>query len=313
MGVVLSTAFSGGSLLEQATRDLGARGPRRISPFLAPNALPSSIACQVALATGAKGPVLTPVLACAGGAHALLEAVHILRRGEATAVVAGGAEASLTRLVVGALSRTGATSRRNDDPRGACRPFDLDRDGFVCGEGAAVMVLERAADARARGAAIYAEVAGGALTSSAHHITNPEPDGDGMRRALIRALDTTGTRPHDVDVVFANGLGSVLGDAAETSALKATFGAHAHRLKVPAIKSAIGNTLGAAGAMSALSAALSIRTGWIPPTINLQTPDPACDLDYVPLEACLMPVRTAVVNASGFGGLNVALVLRAPE
>ncbi len=239
--------------------------------------------------------------------------MHILRRGEAEVIIAGATEATIIPLTVAGFGNAGALSRRNDEPTRASRPFDRDRDGFVLGEGAAVMILETEEHARRRDARIYAEVAGGARTSDAYHITAPDPDGDGARRAMARALRATALPLAEIDVIFAHGTSTPLNDAAETRAIKAVFGEQAQRLAISATKSMIGHLVGAAGAVSALAAVLAIRDGIVPPTINLEHPDPACDLDYVPNAARRMPVRAAMVNAFGFGGQNVVLVLRRYE
>ncbi len=310
VGVVINTGGGGVGLMEEGTQLLTTGGPRKIGPFFLPRVMPNAVACQVSIWTGAKGPVLTSTLACASGAYALIEAMHMIQRGEAEVMIAGGAEGGITRLFLTSFCSIGALSRRNDEPARASRPFDQERDGFVQGEGAAVMVLENEAHARARGARIYAEVVGGALTGDAHHITAPDPTGDGARRAMTRALRYAQITPEEVDVVFAHGTSTPLGDTTETQAIKAVFKEHAHRLAVSATKSMLGHLIGAAGAISALSAALSIRDGIVPPTINLDHPDPSCDLDYVPNVARRMPVQTAMVNAFGFGGQNVALLLQ---
>jgi 3-oxoacyl-[acyl-carrier-protein] synthase II len=219
----------------------------------------------------------------------------------------------MTRLLFTAFSNIGALSRRNDDPARASRPFDRDRDGFVYGEGAAVMVLETESHAQARASHIYAELVGGALTSDAHHITAPDPDGDGARRAMAQALRAAKMKQEDLDVIFAHGTSTPLNDATETRAIKAVFGDHAHQLAVSGTKSMTGHLIGAAGAISAVAAALAIRDGIVPPTINLENRDPACDLDYVPAVARRRPVQAAMVNAFGFGGQNVVTVLRRYE
>lgn len=309
-GVVINTCFGGISAAEGETARLLTRGARRVSPFFVPAMMPNAVACQVAITTGAEGPVLTSTLACASGNYALLEAMYILQRGEAEVMIAGGTDACMTRLVFSALCNMGALSRRNDAPAQASRPFDRDRDGFVCGEGAAVMILETEAHARARRARVYAEVAGGALTSDAHHITAPHPNGEGAQRAMAQALRVSGVAPADVDVIYAHGTSTPLNDVTETEAIKAVFADHAYRVAISATKSMVGHLLGAAGAISALAAVLSIRDGIVPPTVNLENPDPRCDLDYVPHVARHQPVRVALVNAFGFGGQNVALVLR---
>ena len=310
VGVVINTGFGGAGLMEEGAQQLIANGPRKISPLFVPLIIPNAVACQVAIATGARGPVLTSAQACASGNYALVEAMHMLQRGEAEMMIAGGTEASMTRLLISALCNTGALSRRNDEPTRASRPFDRDRAGFVCAEGAAVMVLEADSHARARGARIYAEVAGGALTSDAYHITAPDPDGDGARRTMAQALHAAGLQPQEIDVVFAHGTSTRLNDVTETNAIKAVFGEHARRLAVSATKSMVGHMIGAAGAISALAAVLSIRDGVVPPTINLEHPDPACDLEYGRLKARHTPVRAAMINAFGFGGQNVALLLK---
>ncbi len=313
IGVVMNTGGGGMGLLEEGTRLLMSGGPRKIGPFFLPMMMPNAVACQVSIAIGAKGPVLTSTLACASGNYALVEAMRMLQRDEAEVIIAGGTEAGMTRLLFTAFSNIGALSRRNDDPARASRPFDRDRDGFVYGEGAAVMVLETESHAHARGARIYAELVGGALTSDAHHITAPDPDGDGARRAMAQALRAAQMKQEDLDVVFAHGTSTPLNDATETRAIKSVFKDHAHQLAISGTKSMTGHLIGAAGALSAVAAALAIRDGIVSPTINLENPDPACDLDYVPNVARRMPVQAAMVNAFGFGGQNVVTVLRRYE
>lgn len=310
VGVVINTGGGGVGILEEGTHLLMSGGPRKIGPFFLPMMMPNAAACQVSIAIGAKGPVLTSTLACASGNYALVEAMHILQREEAEIMIAGGVEGGMTRLLFTAFSNIGALSRRNDEPTHASRPFDRDRDGFVYGEGAAVVTLETESHAHARGARIYAEMVGGALTSDAHHITAPDPDGDGARRAMERALRAAQIKPGDIDVIFAHGTSTPLGDATETQAIKSVFGDHAHRLAVSATKSMTGHLIGAAGAISALAATLAIRDGIVPPTINLENPDPACDLDYIPSVARRMLVEAAMINAFGFGGQNVVVLLR---
>jgi 3-oxoacyl-[acyl-carrier-protein] synthase II len=313
VGVVINTGGGGVGIMEEGTELLRSGGPRKIGPFFLPMMMPNAVACQVSIAIGAKGPLLTSTLACASGSYALVEAMHMLQRGEAEVMIAGGVEGGMARLLFIAFSNIGALSRRNDEPTHASRPFDRDRDGFVYGEGAGVMILETESHARIRGARIYAEVVGGALTSDAHHITAPSPDGDGARRAMRQALCAARTKPEAVDVIFAHGTGTPLNDATEARAIKAVFGDHDRRMPVTATKSMLGHLLGASGAMSALAATLAIRDGIIPPTINLEHPDPECDLDYVPNVARRIPVQAAMVNAFGFGGQNVAVLLRRYE
>jgi 3-oxoacyl-[acyl-carrier-protein] synthase II len=309
VGVVLNTGGGGIGEVESEARVLLERGPRAVSPFHVPRIMPNCPACIVSIETGAKGPVLASTLDGASGSYALLEAYHFLQRGEAQAMLAGGSESLMTPLLLDAFARAEPLSSRNDNPAGACRPFDATRDGTVCGEGAAVMVLETEEHARQRSARIYAEVLGGQLTGDAHHISEREPNGDGAARATRGALQSTGLTPTDVDVIFAHGTGDPLNDVIETKVIETVFGEHAHRLAITATKSMVGHTLGAAGAISALAAALTLDCGLIPPTINYTTPDPECDLDYVPNVARQHPCRVAMVNAFSFGGQNVALLL----
>ena len=310
VGVILDTGGGGMADIEEATKVLLERGPRRISPFFIPNMMPNAPACQISIIAGAKGPVIASTTACASGNHAFVEAMHILRRGEAEAIIAGGTESAITPLAFAAFGRMGALSKRNDEPERACRPFDRDRDGFVFGEGAAVMILETLEHALGRGAHIYAEVAGGSITGDAYHITAPDPEGDGAARAMKRALEDAQMKPGEIDVIFAHGTGTLLNDVSETKAIKKALGEHAYQVAISATKSMVGHLLGAAGAISAVAAVLAIRDGIIPPTINLETPDPECDLDYVPQVARKRKVRAAMINGFGFGGQNVSLIIK---
>ncbi len=310
VGVILDTGGGGMADIEEATKVLLERGPRRISPFFIPNMMPNAPACQISIIAGAKGPVIASTTACASGNHAFVEAMHILRRGEAEAIITGGTESAITPLAFAAFGRMGALSKRNDEPERACRPFDRDRDGFVFGEGAAVMILETLEHALGRGAHIYAEVAGGSITGDAYHITAPDPEGDGAARAMKRALEDAQMKPEEIDVIFAHGTGTLLNDVSETKAIKKALGEHAYQVAISATKSMVGHLLGAAGAISAVAAVLAIRDGIIPPTINLETPDPECDLDYVPQVARKRKVRAAMINGFGFGGQNVSLIIK---
>ena len=313
VGVVINTGAGGFGDLEDAAYTLAEKGPRGIGPFVVPTLMPNAVACQVSIEIGAKGPVLTSTLACASGSYALLEAARFIQMGEADVVLAGGTEAAITPVLLTAFHRMGALASRGKSPSQACRPFDAERDGFVYGEGAAVMVLESEAHALQRGAPIYAEVLGGTLTADAHHITAPDPAGAGAVQAMQSALIRANLFPSDVDVIFAHGTATPLNDAMETMAIHTVFQEHASRLAVTAGKSMVGHTLGAAGAISALAAVLSLNRGMVPPTINYTTPDPACDLDYVPNTARECSPRVVLVNAFGFGGQNVALLLGAYE
>jgi 3-oxoacyl-[acyl-carrier-protein] synthase II len=309
-GVVIATGGGGMTLLEEGTHVLIEKGPRSISPLLLPSLMPNAVSCLVSIETGAKGPVLTSTLACASGNYALIESYNFMQRGEADVIIAGGVESSTTPLTFATLARMGALSERNDDPARASRPFDADRDGFVYGEGAGVMILETEEHARARGARIYAEVLGGRLTGDAYHITAPDPEGSGAARAMQGALRGAGLQPSDVDAVFAHGTSTPLNDATETKAIKKALGEHAYKVAVTGTKSMLGHTLGAAGALSAMAAALTMHEGVIPPTINQERPDPECDLDYVPNRARRAKVNVALVNAFGFGGQNVVLAMK---
>jgi 3-oxoacyl-[acyl-carrier-protein] synthase II len=288
------------------------QGPQRVSPFMVPMLSPSMAACQVSIQHGLRGPVVTSVAACASGVQAFIEAQRMIEHGDADVVIAGGTESAILPVAFAALANMGALSKRNDDPAGASRPFDAARDGFVFGEAAGVLVVESAEHAAARDATVIAEVAGGALTGDAYHISAPDPSGIGAARAMQRALRDAGLAPGQVDYVVAHGTSTPLNDATESKAIHAAFGEHAGRLAVSSNKSMIGHTLGAAGAMSALAAVLAIRDGVIPPTINYETPDPACDLDYVPNVARRQPVNVAIINGFGFGGQNAVAAFRRP-
>lgn len=311
IGVVMNTGGGGIADVEEGTRTLLNKGPRSISPLFIPSIMPNAVSCLASMVTGAKGPIITSAAACASGNYAFVEARRLLLLDEATALITGGTESGTKPLTLAALSRMGVLSHRSDDPQRACRPFDKDRDGFVYGEGAVVMVVETEKHARQRGARIYAEIAGGAITGDAYHITAPDPSGDGAARAMQLALDRAGMKPQEIDCIFAHGTGTALNDVTETKAIKQVFGQYAYKVPVTATKSMVGHTLGAAGALSALAAVLSIRDGIIPPTINLDTPDPECDLDYVPNVARRQPVRAALINGFGFGGQNAALIIKA--
>jgi len=313
VGVVLNSGFADAGNLEMGFRALSRKGPRSISPFLIPMVLPNNLSCLVSMDIGARGPVVTSMAACASGNYALVEAYHIMQRGEADVVLAGASEALPGLALLAAFERMGALSHHDGSPQGASRPFDAERDGFVCGEGAAVLVLETEDHARKRRARIYAEVLGGCLRADAYHITAPDPEGTGAARAMRDALLAAGVTPKDADAVFAHGTSTRLNDAVETKAIKSVFGEHAYRLAISATKSMLGHTLGAAGAISAVAAVLALQRGVVPPTINYCTPDPDCDLDYVPNVARRQSLQLVMVNALGFGGQNVAVVLKAYE
>ena len=307
VGVIINTGAGGIAEVFNEGIKFVQKGPRFVNPLFIPIIMPNAPSCLISLVTGAKGPILTSALACASGNYAFVEAMHFIQRGEADVVIAGGTESANVPLTLAALERMGALAN-SQEPSKACRPFDKNRSGMVYGEGAAVMVLESEEHALRRGAKIYAEILGGALTGDAYHITAPDPEGDGAARAMSLALKFAGLKPEDIDVIFAHGTGTPLNDVSETKAIKKVFGEHAYRLAITATKSMVGHLLGAAGAISSLAAVLSIRDGIVPPTINLEEPDPECDLDYVPNVARKMEVRRAMVNAFGFGGQNVAVI-----
>jgi 3-oxoacyl-[acyl-carrier-protein] synthase II len=313
VGVLVNCAVAGVPEAAEATEALVAQGPRGVSPTYVPMTIPNMAACEVAMDLGAHGPVNASALACASGNYALLEARRLILSGEADVVVAGGTDAGISRVLFSGLANMGPMSERNDDPAGASRPFDGERDGFVFGEGAVVFVVESAAHAAARGAQVYASVAGGALTCDAFHMSAPEPSGTFAAAAITQALQRTGTAPEAVDYVCAHGTGTRANDATETRAIRTAFGPAADRLAISSPKSMTGHLIGAAGALSAMVSVLAMRDGVVPPTTNLHTPDPECDLDYVPLVARELEVNTALVNAFGFGGQNCVLVLRAPS
>lgn len=286
------------------------RGPARVSPFYVPVMAPNMGACQVSMHLGLRGPALASVAACASGLYSYMEAKHLIDSGRCDVVLAGGTEAALHPLPIAALANMKALSRRNDEPTRASRPFDKDRDGFVFGEGAVVMVIESEERAKARGARVYAELAGGGLSCDAYHITAPLEDGSGAQDAMEEALRASGLQASDIDYIAAHGTGTPLNDVSETRAIKAAFGEAAGRLAISSPKSMVGHLLGGAGAVGALAAALAVYNDVVPPTINLEEPDPECDLDYVPLKARKMTVNAAAANGFGFGGQNGSVIFR---
>ncbi|WP_433343160.1 beta-ketoacyl-ACP synthase II [Streptomyces sp. CA-253872] len=310
VGVVLNNAVAGMDGIERAVDQMHA-DPRTISPYFVSSVIPNMPACEVAIDLGVRGPVTASALACASGVYALLEARRLILSGEADVVLAGGTDSAITRVMFQGLSNMGALSKRNEEPERASRPFDADRDGFVFGEGAVVCVLESAEHAAARGARPYAEVAGGALTSDAFHVSAPDPSGAGAVSAMRQALERTGTEASDVDYICAHGTSTRINDLTESKAIREVYGKSAYDLLVSSPKSMVGHLIGAAGALSAMVAALAIRDGVVPPTINLDHPGEECDLDYVPHTARKADVRAAAVNAFGFGGQNCVAVLRA--
>ena len=310
VAVVMNTGGGGIPTIESNVTAMAVHGPSRVGPLVIPMFAPNMASSQVSIAYGIQGPTITSAAACASGVQAFVDAVRLLQAGEADVAVTGGTEAGITPVALTSLANMHALSRRNDDPEGASRPFDRERDGFVFGEGAGVLILETEEHAVRRGASVYAEALGGALTSDAFHLTAPEPSGRGARMAMTNALNRAEMEPHELDYIAAHATATQIGDIAETLAIKDALGDHARRVAISANKSMIGHLLGAAGAISAVACVLAIRDGVVPPTINLDYPDPDCDLDYVPHVARKMPVRAAMVNGFGFGGQNASTIFR---
>jgi 3-oxoacyl-[acyl-carrier-protein] synthase II len=310
VGVVVGTGLGGLPTLEKYHSILLERGPGRISPFFIPMLIANEAPGHIAIRHGMKGPNLSIVTACATGAHSIGESCRIIEHGDADVMVAGGTEANLTPLTVGGFNAMKALSTRNDAPEKASRPFEKDRDGFVVAEGSGIVILEELEHALHRGARIYAELVGYGYNGDAYHITAPSPDGEGFIRCIRMALRDAAMSPDEVDYINAHGTSTELNDATETIAIKAVFGSRAYKIPVSSTKSMVGHLLGAAGAVEAIFSVLSIRDGICPPTINYETPDPVCDLDYVPNEARKHDVRVAMSNAFGFGGTNSTLIFR---
>ena len=308
VGVNFGSGIGGIPLIEAMHDELKQNGPRRISPFFIPGTIINMIAGLLSIEVGAKGPNLAMVTACTTSTHCIGEAGKSIRYGEADVMIAGGAEAVITELAVGGFASARALSTRNDDPGTASRPWDKERDGFVLGEGAGAVVLEEYEHARARGARIYCELAGYGVSADAFHMTAPSEDGDGAFRCMRNALKDANLETFAVDYINAHGTSTPLGDIAETRALKRLLGARAGKVAVNSTKSMTGHLLGAAGGVEAVFSALALRDQVSPPTINLRTPDPECDLDYVANAARKMPIRVALSNSFGFGGTNGTLV-----
>jgi 3-oxoacyl-[acyl-carrier-protein] synthase II len=312
-GVLIGSAIGGILTLLENYDVLQASGPRRVSPFMVPMMMPNAASGTIAITYGLPGPNLCIASACATGSHAIGEAAEIIRRGQAQVMICGGSDAVITALSLAAFRNMGAVSTRNEEPERASRPFDAGRDGFVMGEGAGVLVLESLEHARHRGAHIYCELAGYGASADAYHITAPDESAQGAARAMRRALDDAGLAPEAVDYINAHGTSTLLNDRVETQAIHAVFGAHADRLAVSSTKSMIGHLMGAAGAVEAIVCVKSLEAGWVHPTLNYETPDPACDLDYVPRRARRLEPRVALSNSFGFGGHNGCLIFRLPE
>lgn len=310
VGVLIGSGIGGMFTFEHQLARLAEGGPRKVSPFTIPALIGNICSGLVAIKLGARGPNFGIVSACATATHALGEAMHMIRRGDAAVMIAGGAEAAITPFAYASFCAMKAMSTRNDDPATASRPFSMGRDGFVMGEGAGVMVLESLAHAKARGARVYGEIAGYAATADAHHITMPDPEGKGLGMAMKRALRSAGVDVAEVDYVNAHGTSTPYNDKFETMAIKRLFGERASRLPVSSTKSMTGHLLGAAGGIETVICLKALEAQVVPPTINLHEPDPECDLDYVPNKAREAPLRAVLSNNLGFGGQNASVVLR---
>jgi 3-oxoacyl-[acyl-carrier-protein] synthase II len=313
VGVYIGSGIGGLTTLHDQFRVLFDKGPDRISPHFINMMIIDGASGIVSIMTGAKGPNWAAVSACATSGNTIGEAWETIRRGDAKVMIAGGTEKAVTPIAMGAFDNMKALSRRNDDPQGASRPFDATRDGFVMGEGSGTLILEDLAFAKARGATIFAELVGYGCTSDAHHVTEPAPSGDGLMRAIKRALQKAGLRPEQIDYINAHGTSTGPNDRTETAAIKACFGETAYRVPISSTKSMIGHTLGAAGAVEAIISIQSILNNIIPPTMNLHHSDPECDLDYVPNEARHAKVDIAMSNVMGFGGHNTTLIFKRYE
>jgi 3-oxoacyl-[acyl-carrier-protein] synthase II len=311
VGVVIGSGIGGLPLIEEMHRKLLERGPSRISPFFIPGLIVNLASGHISIRFNARGPNSAPATACATGAHAIGDAMKIIRHDEADVMFAGGSEAVITPLAVGGFSAMRALSTRNDEPQKASRPWDLNRDGFVMGEGAGIVILEERERALARGAHIYCEVTGYGMSSDAYHITSPAEDGSGMMRVMQRALKDAGLAPEQIEYINAHGTSTQVGDKTETVAIKRVFGDYAAKLPISSTKSMTGHLLGAAGGLESAITALAIEHGILPPTINYDTPDPECDLDYVPNVARKQKLTHAMSNSFGFGGTNATLIFSA--
>ena len=309
-GVIVSSGIGGLQTIENQKEVLDQKGPRRISPYLIPMLIINMASGMVSIRYGLRGPNTSVVTACATGAHSIGEAMRLIQRGDADVMIAGGAEAAITPLGFGGFCSIRALSTRNDEPEKASRPFEKNRDGFVMGEGAGVLVLEELEHAKKRGARIYGELTGYGMSADAYHVTMPEPDGTGAQLAMRRALEDARLAAEDVDYINAHGTSTPYNDKFETIAIKSLFNSHASKLAVSSTKSMTGHLLGAAGAVELIACLMALREGIIPPTINYETPDPECDLDYVPNQAREQRIRIAMSNSFGFGGHNAVLIAK---
>jgi 3-oxoacyl-[acyl-carrier-protein] synthase II len=310
VGVFIGSGIGGFQTIEREHSALLEGGPRKISPFFIPSAIINLASGQVSIRFGAKGPNLATCTACSASAHAIGESFEIIKRGDAEVMISGGSEAAITPMSLGGFAALRALSTRNDAPGKACRPFDKDRDGFIIGEGAGTLILEELEHAQRRGAKVYAEVVGYGMSGDAYHITAPSEDGDGGVRVMRMAIKKAGIRPDQVDYINAHGTSTPYNDRLETLAIKTLFGDHARKLAISSTKSMTGHLLGGAGGLEAGISALAVHEQIAPPTINLEHPDPECDLDYVPCKSRPMPITYALSNSFGFGGTNAALLFK---
>ncbi len=310
VAVIVGSGIGGLRTLENQHKVLNERGPKRVNPFLIPMMIPNMASGQISIFYGAKGPNFCPVSACTTANHAVGEAFEIIKRGAADACIAGGAEAPITPLGVAGFAAMKALSTRNEDPAGASRPFDAERDGFIIGEGAGIMILEELQGALKRKAKIYAEIIGYGATADAFHITAPDATASGAARSMRAAIEQAGLAKEDIDYVNAHGTSTIANDKLETSAMKQVFGGHAKDLLISSTKSMTGHLLGAAGAIELIASTQAMRKGIIPPTINQETPDPECDLNYVPNKAVKKDTKVALSNSFGFGGHNASIIIR---
>lgn len=313
VGVYVGSGIGGLITWEEQHKILLEKGPKRVSPFFIPMMIANMASGQISMITGAKGPNSTAVTACATGTHSIGDSFRLIANGEADVMICGGAEATISPTGVAGFCALRAMSTRNDEPEKASRPFDAERDGFVMGEGSGIIVLESLEHALKRGARIYAEVVGYGMSADAHHMTDPAPGGEGAARCMVKAIKDAGLKPEDIQYINAHGTSTGVGDKSETQAVKSVFGEYAYKVPVSSTKSMTGHLLGAAGGVEAVVIALTIKNGVIPPTINLENPDPECDLDYVPNKPRKAEVKVAMSNSFGFGGHNATIILKKYE
>jgi 3-oxoacyl-[acyl-carrier-protein] synthase II len=313
IGTYIGSGIGGFSVFEREHTKMMEGGPDRISPFFIPASIVNLASGYVSIYYGTKGPNSATATACSSGAHAIGDSFKIIQRGDALAMICGGTEGAITPMSIGGFAAMRALSTRNDDPQGASRPFDKDRDGFVIGEGAGILILEELEHARSRGAKIYAEIVGYGMTGDAYHITSPSDDGDGAMRVMLRAIKDGGAEAADVDYINVHGTSTPTGDVIETTAIKRAFGDHAYKVAASSTKSMTGHLLGGAGGLEGGITALTVHHQILPPTINLETPDPQCDLDYVANQSRQAEVRYALSNSFGFGGTNAAMLFKRYE